>query len=64
VIYHTAGIKARRFEDLPQPLKGEIETNYPIYRNPPPLDDPRPNETTWTVVKKAVDAQRAAAKSK
>lgn len=59
VIYHTAGIKARDFDDLPQPMKGEIEANYPIYRAPPPLDDSRPNETTWTVVKKAVDAKRA-----
>ena len=40
-------------------LKGEIEANYPIYRAPPPLDDARPNETTWTVVTKAVDAKRA-----
>jgi len=59
VVYHTAGIKARSFDDLPQPMKGEIETNYPIYRAPPPLDDARPNETTWTVVKKAVDASRS-----
>lgn len=62
VIYHTAGIKAQAFDDLPEPMKSEIKTNYPIYQQPPPLDDKRPNETTWTVVKKKVDAMRATAK--
>jgi hypothetical protein len=60
VIYHTAGIRAQKgFEELPEPMKGEILKNYPIYQQPPPLDDMRENETTWTVVKEAVDKQRA-----
>jgi hypothetical protein len=28
---------------------------------PPPIDDARPNETTWTVFKKRIDAERAKA---
>jgi hypothetical protein len=59
IIYHTAGIKVPSFEDLPEPMKGEIKKNYPIYQQPPPLDDARPNETTWTVTKKFIDAKRA-----
>jgi hypothetical protein len=58
VIYHTAGIRVNTFAELPEPLKSEILANYPIYQQPPPLNDPRPNETTWTVVKKVVDGQR------
>lgn len=58
-IFHTAGMKAKRFEDLPEPMKGEIKTNYPTYQLPPPVDDPRPNETSWTVAKREIDALRA-----
>ena len=37
----------------------EIEANYPEYKEPPPLDDARPNETSWTYFKKWIDAKRA-----
>jgi len=60
VIYHTAGKRAEKgYAELPEPLASELKKNYPIYLAPPPLDDTRPNETTWTVVKKAVDKKRA-----
>jgi hypothetical protein len=64
VIYHTAGIRVKTFDELPEPLKGEILANYPIYQQPPPLNDPRPNETTWTVVKDVVDGKRQDAADK
>ncbi|WP_228242444.1 DUF1838 family protein [Porphyrobacter sp. GA68] len=51
------------FADLPDVLKREIAANYPEYTAPPPLDDTRPNETTWTVFKDRVDAERAAGSS-
>jgi hypothetical protein len=38
-----------------------LETRYPQYLAPPPLDDARPNETTWTVTRTWIDAKRAAA---
>ena len=41
-------------DDMQEPLKGEIATNYPDFRSPPPGDDPRPNETSWTYFKKKV----------
>ncbi|MSO97280.1 MAG: DUF1838 domain-containing protein [Rhodospirillaceae bacterium] len=60
IIYHTAGKRASNgYAELPEPLASEIKNTYPIYLAPPPLDDTRPNETTWTVVKKAVDKKRA-----
>lgn len=60
VVFHTAGIRLDRWEQLPEVVRREIETNFPAYREPPPLDDSRPNETSWTVFKKFIDAKRAA----
>lgn len=47
------------FEELPDMIKTEVRTNFPIYENAPPADDTRPNETTWTKFKKLIDAERA-----
>ena len=58
VIYmHTAGKKLEDFDSLPDVMKEEIAKNYPEYTEPPPLDDGRPNETSWTYFKKRIDAQ-------
>ena len=54
VYFHTAGRKIDAFADLPDVLRHEIETNYPKYRSPPPGDDTRPNETSWTYFMKKV----------
>jgi hypothetical protein len=43
---------------LPEGLRKEIEANYPEYKAPPPLDDDRPNETSWTYFKKRIDKKR------
>jgi hypothetical protein len=47
---------------LPKVITDEIARNYPIYTSPPPADDKRPNETSWTYFKKRMDAKRAAAR--
>jgi hypothetical protein len=52
VYFNTAGRKLDRWEDMPDSLKNEIKANYPLYLSPPPLDDERPNETSWTYFKK------------
>jgi len=36
-------------------MKKEIAANYPDYNTPPPGDDDRPNETSWTYMKKIID---------
>ncbi len=59
VIFHTAGLRLDSWDDLPDVVKNEILENYPAYVTAPPLDDDRPNETSWTVTKRAIDAQRA-----
>jgi hypothetical protein len=49
--------------DLPKVITDEIKLNYPIWDRPPPADDARPNETSWTYFKKQTDARRAAEKA-
>lgn len=56
--FHSAGRKLDRFEDLSDTLKAEIKANYPAWSAPPPLDDERPNETSWTWFKKVTPAGR------
>jgi hypothetical protein len=59
--FHTAGIKVRNWDELSAVMREEIERNFPAYKQPPPLDDARPNETSWTYFRKIIDARPAAA---
>ena len=59
LVFYTAGLRLPSFDDLPAVVKNEIHLNYPEYTAPPPLDDDRPNETSWTVFKNHIDAERA-----
>jgi hypothetical protein len=54
VYFHAAGQKLRSWEELPTSLKDEIHRNYPAWTAPPPIDDTRPNETSWTFFKKQI----------
>lgn len=55
--FHTAGRKLDSFDDLSDRMKEQIANNFPEYARPPPLDDQRRNETSWTFFKKVLDAQ-------
>lgn len=48
---------------LPKVMRDEIALNYPIYTAPPPVDDKRPNATSWTYFKQLTDIRRAEAKA-
>jgi hypothetical protein len=61
MVFNAMGTKLKSFDELPPVLKQEIAANYPAYTAPPPGDDARPNETTWTVFKKRVDAKKGGA---
>ncbi len=61
IYFQTAGRKLDKWDDMSATMKAEIEKNHPAYRNPPPLDDQRRNETSWTYFKKIIDAQKPAA---
>lgn len=49
---NATGRKIATFEELPAVIRDEVRKNYPEYTAPPPGDDPRPNETSWTVFQK------------
>jgi hypothetical protein len=56
VLYFNAmGRKLESFDELTDTMKAEIAENYPEYTAPPPVDDQRANETSWTYMKKIID---------
>ena len=59
LIFTAMGSKLTSYDELPKVTRDEIALNYPIYTTPPAGDDARPNDTTWTVFKRQVDAARA-----
>jgi hypothetical protein len=56
IYMHTAGRKLKSYDELPDIIKDEIVANYPKYQQPPPADDARPNETSWTYFKKMIES--------
>jgi hypothetical protein len=56
--FNGAGVKLDGYADLPAGFRAAIEARDPIYREPPPVDDQRPNETSWTYFKKQMDAAK------
>jgi hypothetical protein len=62
IYFHTAGQKLLKWDEVSPLMRAEIDRNYPIYRNPPPIDDRRPNETSWTYFKKVREGQIQAPK--
>ncbi len=60
MIYNGSGKRVATWEELPEILKNELKAAKPEYQEPPPLDDARPNETSWTYFKKVIDSERAA----
>jgi hypothetical protein len=61
VFVNASGDRVATVADLPAVLREEIATHYPEYVAPPPLDDKRPNETSWTYFRKVMEKRRAAA---
>jgi Protein of unknown function (DUF1838) len=47
------------FNALPDGIKKEIAANYPHYNKAPPLDDTRPNETSWTYFKTEMEKKKS-----
>jgi hypothetical protein len=57
VYFHTFGKKLDSYDDLPETMKNEIKETYPIYNQPPPTDDERRNETSWTYFKRILGGE-------
>lgn len=58
LVFNAVGQTVNGIEGLPQVIQDEIAANYPAYRTPPAGDDARPNETSWTYFKKAVESKK------
>ena len=61
VFVNASGDRVASVAELPAVLREEIATRHPEYVAPPPLDDKRPNETSWTYFRKVMEQRRAAA---
>ena len=55
--FNAMGRKLQGYDQLPELMKTEIAERYPEYTAPPPLDDARRNETSWTYMKKIIDSR-------
>ena len=52
MIFNATGFSTFDQSDIWPRLQKILNERYPLYNTPPPLDDDRPNETSWTVFKK------------
>jgi hypothetical protein len=59
LIFTGLGQRVKRFEDLPELMKQEVLAHYPAFQEPPPLDDTRKNETSWTTYRKYMESKKA-----
>tara|TARA_B100000959_G_scaffold260036_1_gene296173 strand:+ start:4912 stop:5796 length:885 start_codon:yes stop_codon:yes gene_type:complete len=55
MIFNASVFNTFEREEIPAKLIKIIKERYPNYLNPPPLNDQRPNETSWTVFKNHTD---------
>ena len=56
MIFNATGFSTFDKDRVPEKLTRLLDERYAGYWTPPPLDDERPNETSWTVFKKFIDA--------
>ena len=57
MIVNATGFSTFELGDLPEGLVKDLEERYPLYLTPPPSDDHRPNETSWTVFKQHLESR-------
>lgn len=56
--FNGAGRKLGGYGELPEHVRKAIEARQPLYKEPPPMDDQRPNETSWSYFKKVVPSEK------
>ena len=57
MVFNASGFSTFDKSKVPARLVEILDERYPLYWEPPELGDSRPNETSWTVFKKRVDAR-------
>jgi hypothetical protein len=55
IVLISQGRSTMEFGNLPEPLRGEILLRYPIMKETPGFDDPRPFQTSWDALRKELD---------
>ena len=63
MVFNATGFSTFDAGKVPARLWALVDARWPTYRLPPPVDDARPNATTWSVFKQKIDAQRAPGKT-
>lgn len=61
MVVNATGQTVSGIDALPEVIKEQIKTTYPAWSAPPPADDARPNETSWTYFKKVLEARKKSA---
>jgi len=59
MIFNATGYSTFDAVRLPPKLWQTVDARFPAYRSPPPVDDARPNETSWTVFRKTMEQRTA-----
>lgn len=59
MIFSCVGKRLASWDEMSEVMKNEIKQHYPAYLAPPPLDDTRKNETSWTYFKKMLEQKKA-----
>ena len=59
MVFNATGFSTFDEARIPDKLRKLLGERYPEYWTPPPLDDDRPNETSWTVFKKHLELRNA-----
>lgn len=60
LVFNATGGTVEGIAGLPAVIREQIASTYPTYAAPPPADDARPNETSWTYFKKRIEAAKSA----
>jgi hypothetical protein len=58
MVINASGTSVFDADEIPDRLRVLMDERFPAYFTPPPLNDARPNETSWTVFRKAIEAQQ------
>jgi hypothetical protein len=58
MVFNATGQKVA-YDALPAVVRGRLERDFPEYRTPPPIDDARPNATTWTEFRRMKEEEAA-----
>lgn len=57
VVFHTAGLRVNGWDDVPDVVRNEVKQNWPAWLEAPPIDDQRPNMTSWDQFKRWMESK-------